>query len=69
MRATGEHGVGDEVSKELTAIVLRAHGLGFCPRRVATALGVTAHDLAQIERHAGLLSSQTGAAFAEHSPR
>lgn len=69
MRAAGEHGVGREVSEELATIVLRADGLGFCHRRVATALGITAHDLAQIERRAGLPSSPTDAPSAERRPR
>ena len=69
MRAAGEHGAGREVSEELAAIVLRADGLGFCHRRVATALGITAHDFAQIEQHARLPSSPTSAPFAERRLR
>jgi len=62
-------GVAAEVSEELVAIVLRADGLGFCRRRVATALEITVPDLAQIEHHAGLPSSHCGTAPADRPPR
>ncbi len=37
-------------TSELVDIVTRAYQLGFCRWRVATALGVSAHDLELIER-------------------
>ena len=41
---------GGPVTSELVDIVTRAYRLGFCRWRVATALGVAAHDLELIER-------------------
>lgn len=40
-------------TSEVVDIVTRAYGLGFCRWRVATALGVSAHDLELIQRIPG----------------
>jgi len=50
---------GREVLEDLAALVLRADRLGFCPRRVATALRISAPDLAAIEQR-GTLASANG---------
>lgn len=51
------HGHG--CPEELAAIVLRAGRLGFSRCRVATALGISASDLARIEDDPGLTSGTT----------
>jgi hypothetical protein len=45
---------GDDVpSDDVAQLVLRAGRVGFSRFRVATALGLSADDLASIERHGG----------------
>jgi hypothetical protein len=39
------------LTEDLAAILARADRLGFCVLRVATALGISAQDLAAIQAH------------------
>jgi hypothetical protein len=62
MRVTSNQCSGRDVPDELAALVLRAGRLGFCRRRVATALGISASSLAAIEQAAGLTSGNAAEA-------
>jgi len=50
---TDEHAELGALASELIDIVTRAHRLGFCRWRVATALGASQHELALIEHDTG----------------
>lgn len=51
---------GDAPTGELARIVIRAGALGFCVSRVATALRISAQDLAAIQQHIDASSAGRG---------
>lgn len=54
MSAPPDQPSGRAVPEDLAALVLRADRLGFCPRRVATALEISASGFAAIEQRGAL---------------